>query len=231
MNKIIRSDQRAFNDIGWLQTYWLFSFAEYYDPENVRHGKLRVFNDDYIKPKTGFPMHPHEEMEIITIVLEGEISHEDTMGNKGVVEAGDVQRMSAGTGLMHSEHNMSDEDLKLYQIWIYPDEKGLEPSYEQKKFEPEEFKDRLLPVASGQMKDNPVTIHTDATIYRSKLSEGKRLEFNTKEDRRLFVYVTSGSLKINDDHLEARDQLRTDSLTKLVFVAEKDTDFILIDVP
>jgi redox-sensitive bicupin YhaK (pirin superfamily) len=231
MTKIIRSDQRAFNDIGWLQTYWLFSFAEYYDPENVRHGKLRVFNDDYIKPKTGFPMHPHEEMEIITIVLEGEISHEDTMGNKGVVKAGDVQRMSAGTGLMHSEHNMSDEDLKLYQIWIYPDEKGLDPSYEQKKFEPEEFIDRLLPVASGQMKDNPVTIHTDATIYRSKLSEGKRLEFNTKEDRKLFVYVTSGSLKVNGDYLEARDQFRTESLTELSFVAEKETDFILIDVP
>mgnify|MGYP001812022466 FL=1 len=125
---IIPANQRHFTNMGWLQTYWLFSFSNYYDPANMGHGKLRVFNDDVVRPKTGFPTHPHEEMEIITIVLKGEISHKDSMGNGGVIRAGEVQRMSAGTGLTHSEYNEADLDLHFFQIWILPDESGLPPS-------------------------------------------------------------------------------------------------------
>lgn len=231
MSWIIRSDQRHFNDMGWLQTYWLFSFANYYDPENVRHGKLRVFNDDIVKPGTGFSTHPHEEMEIITIVLSGEISHRDSMGNHGVVSAGDVQRMSAGTGLTHSEFNRADEELRFYQIWIEPDEKGLAPSYDQKNFDLEQFRNRLFPVASGRRHRQAVSFHTDAVIYRSLLSPGRTLEYETGPARNLFLYVTSGELGVNGRRAQEKDQVRLASETKLWLTAEHETDFILIDVP
>lgn len=129
MIKIIPKGKRHFSDFGWLKTYWLFSFSDYFDPDNTRFGALRVFNDDIVAPGTGFPTHPHREMEIITIVLEGEITHKDSMGNKMVIRAGDVQRMSAGTGIIHSEFNLGDEPVHFYQIWIYPDEAELQPGY------------------------------------------------------------------------------------------------------
>lgn len=231
MLKIIKANQRHFKDMGWLQTYWLFSFSEYYDPENVNHGKLRVFNDDYVQPGRGFPTHPHEEMEIITLVQQGEITHKDSMGNEGVIKAGDVQRMSAGTGLTHSEYNTSDKGLAFYQIWIYTDVKGLEPSYEQKSFSREAFMNRLTPVASGQSIPDAVGFHTDATIYRSVLDAGKTLAYPTDADRCLFVYVTSGNLMIHDQRLEPKDQARIASVTSLDIKADEGADFILIDVP
>ena len=228
---IIPANKRHFSDMGWLQTYWLFSFSNYYDPSNLGQGKLRVFNDDVIKSRTGFPTHPHEEMEIITVVLRGEITHQDSMGNTGVIRAGEVQRMSAGTGVTHSEYNMSDQDLHLYQIWILPDQRGLTPSYEQKKFNSDDFKNVFFPLASGQNKSGAVSFHTDATIYRSLLDGGRRLEYITSEERKLFVYLTSGSLLVNGEKLGKNDQIRLDTIEKLTFESEKDSDFILIDVP
>ncbi|OQW95695.1 MAG: hypothetical protein BWK77_07025 [Verrucomicrobia bacterium A1] len=118
MTQVIRAAQRHFSDFGWLKTFWLFSFSDYYDPENVQFGTLRVFNDDVVAPGTGFPAHPHQEMEIITVVLEGEMTHEDSMGNQAVIRAGDVQRMSAGTGLTHSEFNLADKPVHFYQVWV-----------------------------------------------------------------------------------------------------------------
>jgi len=228
---IIPADRRHFTDMGWLQTYWLFSFSNYYDPTNVGHGKLRVFNDDVVKPGTGFATHPHQEMEIVTIVLKGEISHKDSMGNGGVIRAGEVQRMSAGTGLTHSEYNEADQDLHFYQIWILPDQGGLVPSYEQKRYSETEFENRLFPLASGQGHEGAVSFHTAAAIYRSKLEAGRQLEHQTDADRKLFIYLTSGALQVNGEPLKARDQARLEGIDSLVLDADQDSDFMLIDVP
>ncbi len=227
----IRSNQRYFMDRGWLKTYWLFSFSNYYDPKNINFGKLRVFNDDMVQPGTGFPTHPHEEMEIVTIVLEGKITHEDSMGNRGVIKAGDVQRMSAGTGLTHSEYNLSDKPLHFYQIWIYPDQSGLEPSYEQMNYHLTDYKNRLFSVASGQGITNTAKFHTDATIYRSNLDFGRELEFKTDQDRKIFIYVKSGDLTVNGEMLGEKDQVRIEFETELKLKANSNTDFILIDIP
>ncbi len=231
MIKIIKSQERHFKDMGWLQTYWLFSFSNYYDPDNLNHGKLRVFNDDYVQPGQGFPTHPHEEMEIITLVLDGEITHKDSMGNQGIIKAGEVQRMSAGTGLTHSEYNMSDSGLAFYQIWILPDIKGVKPSYAQKQFKNEDYKNILLPVASGRSIPDTVSFHTDATIYRSILDAEKIVKHSTSKERYLFIYVSSGSLQINGHLLQQKDQARISSVSSLEFKALKNTDFILIDIP
>jgi len=227
---IIPANQRHFTDMGWLKTYWLFSFSNYYDPANMGHGKLRVFNDDVVRTATGFPTHPHEEMEIITIVLKGEISHKDSMGNAGVIRAGEVQRMSAGTGLTHSEYNQADRDLHFYQVWILPDEPGLIPSYEQKEFTEDDFRNVLFPIASGQNHAGAVSFHTNAAIYRSLLDARRQLEHRTSPHRKLFVYLTSGRLQVNGEVLAARDQARLDGVERLELKADQDTDFILIDV-
>ena len=228
---IIPANKRHFTDIGWLQTYWLFSFSNYYDPANMGHGKLRVFNDDVVKRGTGFPTHPHEEMEIVTIVLKGEISHKDSMGNGGVIRAGEVQRMSAGTGLTHSEYNAADQDLHFYQVWILPDQAGLAPSYEQKKYLEAEVRNVLFPLASGQNKAGAVSFHTDATIYRSQLEAGRQLQHHTSPGRKLFIYLTAGTLRVNGETLTDRDQARIDGVELLELASDKDSDFILIDVP
>lgn len=228
---IIPAKERHFTDFGWLKTYWLFSFASYYDPHNIQFGPLRVFNDDVVEPSRGFPTHPHEEMEIITIVLDGEMTHEDSMGNKDVIRAGDVQRMSAGTGLTHSEYNLAQKPVHFYQIWIFPDEKGLEPSYDQKSFSSDQWHNTLLPVASGQGCENAVTFHTDATIYRSKLDERRNLTFENAPKRRVFIYVTDGELLIDGVVLSKADQARIDTERTIDLIAQTDTEFVLIDVP
>jgi len=231
MIEIIRAHQRHFQDFGWLKTYWLFSFASYFDPRNIQFGALRVFNDDVVQPGTGFPTHPHAEMEIITVVLDGEITHEDSMGNKGTIGKGEVQRMSAGTGLTHSEFNLSRSPVHFYQIWIHPDIPGLEPTYDQRKYEDSEWKNRLFPLASGQGIPGTVTFHTDATIYRAALDAGRKVTFEKTKGRRLFVYLTEGSLLVDDQLLEAKDQARADVEAPLVLEARQDSELMLIDVP
>lgn len=228
MIEIINADKRHFTDYGWLKTYWLFSFGLYYDPQNIRHGKLRVFNDDVVKPQSGFQKHPHEEMEIVSIVLSGEMTHKDTMGNTTTIRAGDVQRMSAGTGLFHSEWNNGAEPVKFFQIWLEPTVTGIPPSYDQKKFSPEAWQDKLLPIASGQ-KGEAVFMHTDATIYRSEFSAGKSVKFVSDAARKLFLYVLKGELKVNDNLLESRDQARISDTAEISIAAEQQADFILID--
>jgi hypothetical protein len=231
MIKIVPAAQRHFSDMQWLQTHWLFSFATYYDPENIQFGALRVFNDDVVAPGTGFPTHPHWEMEITTIVLEGEITHEDSMGNKTVIRPGDVQRMSAGTGLTHSEFNLADRPVHFYQIWVFPDGRRLTPNYDQKHYEPATWRNRLCPVASGQNKPGSVTFHTDATIYRGSLERGVTLNFETEESRRIFIYVTDGSLEVNGRSLNKADQARIDLEQGVALRSFSDADFIVIDVP
>ena len=151
MLEIIKSGQRHFSDFGWLKTFWLFSFASYFDPKNLQFGPLRVFNDDVVEPGTGFPTHPHNEMEIITVVLEGEMTHEDSMGNKAVIKVGDVQRMSAGTGLTHSEFNLAETPVHFYQIWILPDTPGLKPSYDQRNFQPRDWQTHCCRSLPGEV--------------------------------------------------------------------------------
>lgn len=231
MTRIIPADQRHFSDFGWLKTYWLFSFSNYYDPENIQFGALRVFNDDVVQPEMGFPTHPHQEMEIVTVALDGEMTHADSMGNKTVIRTGDVQRMSAGTGLTHSEFNLAEKPVHFYQIWIFPDVEGLEPTYDQQHFEPEAWKNRLLPAASGQDKDGAVTFHTDATIYRADLDKGTAIDFETNDTRRIFVYVTEGSLDVNGHELASKGQARIDLESGINLKALDETSLVLIDVP
>ncbi len=228
---IIRADGRHFSNFGWLKTYWLFSFANYYDPHNIQFGGLRVFNDDVVAPGTGFPTHPHEEMEIITIVLDGEMTHQDSMGNKALIKAGDVQRMSAGTGLTHSEYNLADRPVHFYQVWIHPDVPGLAPSYDQRSFSADAWHNCLLPIASGQGLDGVVTFNSDATIYRGQMDAGSKLNFDNTAGRRVFIYLTQGEMRVDGLALYKEDQARVDTQKPLSLEAEVNVEFILIDVP
>ena len=224
------ANKRYFSNIGWLQTYWLFSFDTYYDAGNIHFGALRVFNDDIIQPNTGFGTHPHREMEVVSIVLEGQLNHQDNMGNKSVVKKGEVQRISAGTGITHSEHNFGDVPTNLYQIWIFPNENGLVPSYEQKDFSGISKKNVLLPVVTGQNKNGALFIHSDSSIYLSELEQGSEITYDTDESRYLFTYIIDGSLKINGEEFHIKDQARITSENQLTISALKNTSFILIDV-
>ena len=231
MIDIIRAGHRHYSNFGWLKTYWLFSFSNYFDPRNIQFGALRVFNDDVVEPGTGFPTHPHKEMEIITVVLDGIMTHQDSMGNKAVIRAGDVQRMSAGTGLTHSEFNLAETPVHFYQIWIFPDVAGLEPTYDQRSYQPADWQNRLCPVASGQHIPDTVTFHTDATIYRADLDSGHATSLERTSARRLFLYLMSGSLDVNDHILQEKDQARADIEVPLVVRARQRSEFILVDVP
>lgn len=231
MIQLINKDKRHFSDFGWLKTYWLFSFSRYFDPNNIQFGALRVFNDDIVEPGNGFPTHPHDEMEIITIMLEGEMTHKDSMGNKAVIKAGDVQRMSAGTGLTHSEFNLSDGLVHFYQIWIFPDKLGLQPTYDQRTYNPSNWRNTFFPVASGQGIPQTVTFHTDATIYRATLDKGRSLSFDATNGRRIFLYLTKGNLSVNAHQINEGGQARIDIEDPLSFEAQENAEFILIDVP
>lgn len=231
MITIVHANRRHFSDFGWLKTYWLFSFSDYFDPDNIQFGALRVFNDDIVEPGAGFPTHPHREMEIVTIVLSGAVTHADSMGNKTVINQGDVQRMSAGKGLTHSEFNYETDPVHFFQVWIYPDRQGLSPSFDQKSFLPEAWKNRLLPVASGQGLPGVVTFHNDATIYRADFDHNHTITFKTADSRRLFLYLFAGALDVNGKHLKHGDQARVDLEKTITLTATGDTSFILIDVP
>jgi hypothetical protein len=231
MIKIIPAKDRHFNDFGWLKTYWLFSFSDYFDPENIQFGALRVFNDDVVAPGQGFGTHPHQEMEIVTIVFRGEVTHEDSMGNKAVIKAGDVQRMSAGTGITHSEFNFGSEPAYFCQIWILPDVSKLKPSYEQKAFSFEASETGLLPLVSGKRLPETVGIHTDVTFFRGNLKAGEDLDYSMQENRRVFAYVTDGTMDVNGNHLNTHDQARIDLEENLKFKGMSHAEFLLIDVP
>jgi len=231
MINIIPANQRAFRDYGWLKTYWLFSFSDYNDSDNMQFGPLRVFNDDLIFPDSGFPTHPHREMEIITIVNHGEITHEDSTGHKGVIKAREIQRMRAGPGLLSSEFNLSKENLQLFQIWILPDEEGLKPSYEEKSLFEFSFTNKLTPVASGQGKKDTLFFHTDATIYLSELSRNHELDYEAEDSRKIFIYVQYGKIEVNGEELSSKYQARISNEKELVIQGLEDSGFILIDLP
>lgn len=229
MIRRIPSDNRHFTDAGWLKTYWLFSFSDYYDSKNISHGALRVFNDDIVEPQNGFPDHPHSNYEIITIIHNGELTHWDSAGNRGVIKSGDVQRMSAGAGVFHSEFNYGKEPVHLYQIWIRPQEEDLKPSYEQRHFNFDE-KNHLVKLVSPDGKDC-VLIHSDASIYYGFFAADQRFTFNTKSDRKVFIYLTEGEVWINNEQLKKNDQARIENESNLDIRTLAQSKFILIDVP
>ncbi|HEY7544162.1 MAG TPA: pirin family protein [Blastocatellia bacterium] len=231
MINIIRNDRRYHFQSDWLSTYWHFSFDHYYDPANMGFGPLRVFNDDVIRPDSGFGMHGHREMEIITYVIEGELEHRDSTGGQGRIRAGEVQRMSAGTGIRHSEYNPSkDAPVHLLQVWIEPAVRELEPSYEQKQFAASERAGRLLPVASGG-DSSGVRIHQDATIYIATIRGGDKIIHRIGEGRRAYLFVIDGRLQLNGQKLERGDQARISGVTELEFASSDAAEIYLIDLP
>jgi quercetin 2,3-dioxygenase len=182
----------------WLRSNYLFSFADYYDPGNVQFGPLRVFNDDYVSANSGFPTHPHTEMEIVTIVLEGDLTHTDNLGNDLVIHAGEVQRMTSGTGITHSEANRSEEEVHLLQLWFLPNKRGLAPSYEQLKIDFLDTKDELVPLVTGQkVLEDVVFINSNSTIFYANFSQGKDFNYQTFKLRKNLIYVLDGTLIVN----------------------------------
>ncbi len=230
MIKRIPAAIRYHADHGWLKTHLLFSFANYQDEKNMHFGTLRVFNDDYIDAHNGFSEHEHDNMEIVTIVLEGELTHKDSLGNKGVIKAGEVQQMSAGSGITHAEMNESDAPVHLYQIWLFPNKLSLPTLYGQKDFSNIE-KNTLVAIASGEDKAGALPMQTMATIYKAELEAEATINYTLKENRGLFIYVSDGILKINDEVLNTGDQARIKDEKSVSIVTVGKAKLIIIDVP
>lgn len=231
--RIIRAAERFQADHGWLTSRFSFSFAEYYDRHNMQFGPLRVFNDDIVQPETGFGKHPHAEMEIVSYVISGELTHQDSTGNREVLRAGELQRMSAGTGVYHSEFNNSEtQPVHFLQLWFLPDTSGLTPSYEQKGFLREAKIGNLLPVVSNQPDQDTLFIHQDLTIYLSILQSGMNLKYNAKPERRTYLFVIDGSLKVNQtETMHPGDAARIEDLSEFAFETDSEAEFMLIDLP
>ena len=228
---IIQSESRGSADHGWLRARHTFSFADYFDPERVEFGTLRVINEDRVAPGKGFGTHPHRDMEIITYVIDGAIEHKDSMGNGTIITPGEVQRMTAGTGVLHSEFNHSqDEELHLLQIWIYPERNGLEPGYEQTRFPREEKLNRLRLVGSHDGREGSVTIHQDVDLYASILQAGKNLSLELRDDRKVFAQVIRGDITINGQELSAGDGAALEGEKTLQFVASSEAEFLVFDM-
>ena len=231
MMKITRADERFHMENDWLSAYWLFSFDFYYDPNNMNFGALRVFNHDTIQPDSGFGMHGHRDMEIVTYILEGTLDHKDSTGGVGQIHTGEVQRMTAGSGIRHSEYNSSpDQRVQLLQMWVMPDRAGHEPSYEQKRFTAAERTDRWLPIASGRKLGDAVAVNQDVTFYVSKALAGNRLAHTLENGRRAFFYVIDGEVAVNGETLQSGDQARLVDTAQLDVQAAKDSELLLIDL-
>jgi redox-sensitive bicupin YhaK (pirin superfamily) len=231
MFDIITSASRGHADHGWLRAKHTFSFADYYDPQRIHFGHLRVINEDRIAPGAGFGTHPHRDMEIVTYVISGAIEHKDSMGNGTVIPAGDVQRMTAGTGVLHSEFNHSQgEELHLLQIWILPEQKNLEPGYEQTAFPREKKLNRLCLVGSRNGRDGSVTIHQDVDLYASVLEAGQSVSLDDTAARRIFVQVVSGDIDVNGQKLSAGDGAQIRDAGAVAIRAQSEAEFLLFNL-
>lgn len=217
-------------DHGWLKAKHHFSFASYYDPDNMGWGPLRVWNDDEIAPKSGFPPHPHKDMEIITYVREGAISHQDSMGNKGRTEAGDVQVMSAGTGVRHSEYNLEDETTRIFQIWIEPTRTGDAPAWDAKPFPKGDRSGRFVTLASGIDGDvDALPIRTNARVAGATVKAGETAEYDLGEGRYAYLVPAVGRIEVNGVALEARDGAAIRNEGRLTIKAVEDSEIVLVD--
>ena len=231
MIEVRKSNERGHTKIDWLDSRHSFSFGEYYDPKNIHFGSLRVINDDIIQPGEGFPTHPHRDMEIVTIIFEGTVAHKDSSGGEGTITVNEIQRMTAGKGILHSEFNASDtEILKLLQIWFIPTQQGLTPGYEQKKFSHEQKQNNLLKVVSGEKADGIIFINQDAEIFLSDLDAGIKLSYEVKEKRGVYIQLVEGTLNVNGNKIEKGDALKITDEKKLELTAEKDAKIVLFDI-
>lgn len=231
MFDIIRSDSRGSADHGWLKARHTFSFADYRNPERVHFGHLRVINEDRIAPAKGFGTHPHKDMEIVSYIISGAIEHKDSMGNGTVIRAGEVQRMTAGTGVLHSEFNHSENDeLHLLQLWIFPEEKNLDPGYEQTLFTREDKLNTLRLIGSRDGRDGSVTIHQDVDLFASVLEAGKELTLEGTTGRRVFVQLISGELEVNGHALDAGDGAQIRGVDAIHVNAKSESEFLLFSM-
>lgn len=233
MIRIRPSAARGHANHGWLDTYFTFSFSNYYDPKHMGFRDLRVINEDRIGADQGFGAHPHRDMEILTYIVEGELSHRDSTGTEATIKRDDVQRMSAGTGVVHSEFNKSDKPVHLLQIWIMPEAKDLRPSYEDRTFSPEEKRNRLRRIASRDGRDGSTRINQDASIYASLLDSGKTLDLNLEPGRHAWVQLVSGELDVNGKRLSQGDGAAVSDETKLRLVSAGRSgaaEFLLFDL-
>ena len=228
-------DLRPFDSLGganhgWLDAKHHFSFADYHDPARVQWGNLRVWNDDTIAPKTGFPPHPHRDMEIITYVREGAITHEDSLGNKGHTGAGDVQVMSAGTGVRHSEYNMEDVTTRIFQIWIIPTRSGDAPQWGAKPFPKGERAGQFVTLASGyETDDDALPIRTDARVVGATIKAGETAEYRLGRDRKAYLVPASGAVEIDGIRVNARDGAAISDVDVLKVTAVEDAEIVLVD--
>ncbi len=231
MIDVIRSDSRGAADHGWLRSKHTFSFADYHNPSMMGFGKLRVINEDWIEPGKGFGTHPHRDMEIVTYMVDGALEHKDSMGNGSVIRPGELQRMTAGTGVMHSEFNASDTDrAHLLQIWILPQQNGLEPGYEQKLFPAAEKRNRWRLVGSRDGRDGSLTIHQDIELWSTVLDAGQSIDYRFVGRRRGFAQVVRGTVEIDGETLEAGDALAIVDQPSLSVTASSNAELLLFDM-
>jgi len=231
MIRILKSKDRGHANHGWLDSRFTFSFADYFDPEHIQFRTLRVMNDDHIAGGGGFPTHPHRDMEIVTYVLDGALAHKDSMGNGSVIRPGDVQYMSAGTGVAHSEFNASDkEPVHMYQIWMFPDKKNHEPKYDQKNFPESEKRGKLRLVVSPDGREGSVKIRQNNELYATVLGEGESVKHEIKRDRHAYVQVASGSVTLNGQQLETGDGAAISDEKSLQLSGVKDAEVLLFDL-
>jgi hypothetical protein len=231
MVEIRRSDERGHAQHGWLDSFHSFSFADYHDPQHMGFGPLRVINEDRVQPGKGFGTHGHRDMEIISYVLAGGLAHRDSMGNGSVIRPGDVQRMSAGTGVHHSEYNASESDpVHFLQIWIEPSVRGVRPSYEERRFDDESKRGRLRLIASADGRDGSVTIHQDASLYAAILDGGDAIEFEQNPGRRTYVHVIRGEVEVAGQPLLAGDAIKLAGEERVRLGRARDAEILLFDL-
>jgi redox-sensitive bicupin YhaK (pirin superfamily) len=231
MMTIRKASERGHAEHGWLDSHHTFSFADYYDPKHMGFRNLRVINDDRVEAGRGFGAHPHRDMEIISYVLEGELAHKDSMGTGAVIKPGDVQRMSAGTGVVHSEFNASKTDeVHFLQIWLMPSQRGIKPGYEQKNFSDDEKRGQLRLVASPDGADGSITIHTDARVYAGLFGKGQTAELPLQSGRGAWVHVARGNVKVNDQTLGEGDGLAIENEAQLRIAGIDSGEVIVFDL-
>ena len=227
-----KSGERGHSDHGWLDSYFSFSFAEYHDPQHMSFSSLRVINEDVVQPGKGFGTHGHRDMEIITYILAGALEHKDSMGNGSVIRPGDVQRMSAGRGVQHSEFNPSrSEPVHLLQIWIVPNVRGIAPEYEETHFDAASKRGRLRLIASSDGRDGSVTIHQDAAVYAALLDGTERASHALAAGRKAYVHVARGSVTVNGNALGAGDALKASGESQIVLERGENAEILLFDLP
>ena len=232
MQKIRKSADRGTTKQDWLDSKHTFSFGDYYDPAHIRFGVLRVINEDKVHPTTGFGTHPHRDMEILTYVLEGALEHKDTLGTSSIIQSGDVQRMSAGTGIAHSEYNpLHDRQVHLLQIWITPEKKGLVPSYEQKNFSKKRKPGELTLIASPDGFKGSLTIHQDVSLSVLDLAPGQSFRYNMEEDRMVWAQIVHGQVSLDETSLKQGDGLEVRQERALEFRAPEKAEILIFNLP